>query len=216
MGTPIHTKLFIGHWEQAGSELECGEQARREGSELGVRGASLSLSELVGALKLAPTCSGDIKMYTSISIGSTCTQCFGSEGSDLGVWGGSLVIREVVGTPKLACRGDGNPNKYSLICTTPYLSSLHWEWGDQAGNEGSGPWCKTFGSLISLQLTPSSLPSLQLAPSLPPSPLPPRGGGHIPVHTKLFIGHWEWAGARCELEQGASWCQVRVTWWNFH
>ena len=38
-------------------------------SELGVRGASLSLSELVGTLKLALTCSGDIKMYTLISIG---------------------------------------------------------------------------------------------------------------------------------------------------
>ena len=40
-----------------------------KGSELGVRGASLSISEVVGALKLAPTCSEDTKIYTSISIG---------------------------------------------------------------------------------------------------------------------------------------------------
>ena len=154
---------------------------------------------------------GTSKCTPRYPLGPTCAQCFGSEGNDLGVRGGSLVTREVVGTPKLVCRGDGDPNKYSLICITLYLCSLHWEWGDQAGKEGSGPWCKTFGLLISLQLTPacsSSLPAhspcsslLQLAPACPLAPCPPEVVG-TPIHTKLFIGHWEQAGS--ELEQGAN------------
>ena len=56
VGIPIHTKLFIGHWEPAGSELE-GAGAGSEGSSRdqgyqGARGASwseLGLPEALGS-----------------------------------------------------------------------------------------------------------------------------------------------------------------------
>ena len=76
---------------------------------------------------------GTSKYTPQNQLDPTCAQCFGSEGSDLGVRGGSLVLREVVATPKVPLTGDGDPKKYSLICITPYLCSLHWE---QAGSKG--------------------------------------------------------------------------------
>ena len=123
VGIPIHTKLFIGHWEWAGSKRSKLEQAGvswsegsklgaswSKGSELRVRRASLSLSELVGTLKLAPTCSGDTKMYTLISIGPYLC-------SVLWEWGEWLGSEGREPCPK---RGGGHSTTW-----------LHRRWGSQ-------------------------------------------------------------------------------------
>ena len=105
VGTPIHTKLFIAHWEWAGSELEWAGRLERAGSSpcsLSLPSCSLLLLSLPLA-PLTPSCSlslllllacplphrggRDPKTYYNILmvIGSEREQA-GSKGSELGAF----------------------------------------------------------------------------------------------------------------------------------
>ena len=93
------------------SELEQAGVRGGNWSKLGVRVASLSISEVVSALKSPSHVVGTLKSKCQYQLGPTCAQCFGSEGSNLGVKGGRFVPREVVGTSKLSSTRNLGPNK---------------------------------------------------------------------------------------------------------
>ena len=114
---------------------------------LGVRGASWEWGEQALAQQrwwplqnLPPQVVGTRKNIPWSPLLPTSAQSIGSEGSKLEVRGASLGPTEVVATPKLAPTGGGVPKTYPLISITPYFWSVHWEWGEQAGSEGSKPW----------------------------------------------------------------------------
>ena len=79
---------------------------------------------------------------------------------------------------------------------------VSWEWGEW------GEWQERLG------IEGSDLgvrgASFSLLPPCPLAPCPPEVVG-TPIHTKLFIGIWEWAGSKLK-QAGVSWEQAGASW----
>ena len=113
------------------------EASWSKGSELGVRRASLSLSALVGTLKLAPTFSEDTKMYTLISIGSYLRSVLWEWGEWLGSEGREPCYKRGGLHSKTCLHRRWRPQQIlvDLHNPLPLVTPLgvrgpSWEWGE--------------------------------------------------------------------------------------
>ena len=152
-----------------------------KGSELGVRGASLSLSELVGTLKLALTCSGDTKMYTLISIGSYLWSVLWEWGKQLGSEGREPCYKRGGGHSKTCLHRRWGPHQIlvdlhnPLLLVTPLgVRGPSWEWGGQP--------------LVQKRWwAPESLQVVRTPQHTPRCPLPTTSAQHLPKWKIFYV-----------------------------
>ena len=187
VGTPIHSKLFIGHWEWGPARWEWQQGLGSEGSDLGVRGASFSLLPPC-LLTPCPQRWWGPKYILSYSLDiESEVQWGGSERSDgrkvRGVTGARLSL--LPHYPLAPCTQElvGIQIHTKLFSGIWEWGQVSWEWGEwQQGLGSEGSHLQVRGASFSF-LLPCSL-----------APYLPEVVG-TPIHTKLFIAHWEWAGS---------------------
>ena len=116
-------------------------------------------------------------------------------------------IPQVVGTPThtwpLGVSWEQAGNELEWAGSELELAG-RWEWAGASG-EQAGSKLEWAGSKLEWGRSKGS--QLQLAPMLPPSPLPPEVV-ETAIHSKLFIGHWEWGLVSWEWGEWQQWLGI--------